>query len=253
MNISLPNFLRKRILFLTPKEHKSLVINYMRFFEMGLKMAVNEKLLPDTRIKKIRLLQKSIYRPCPLKNNLLKYLQNSFVEQNLSLSLLSDLCQFFIIRASYDDFKTWKQMVDCFQSEVSPIVRLLMVLNNLSPSVYLPFTSMGVSTLLMCNYVNENHSKPQDLEYLNLDDYKKFYMENIKGLFKSAQILPQVVYDPWVRLKICIVIAENKVLFKKINKNKKSFFSMIDYVKAMIYGTFKWVFIRTKSLNTKGI
>lgn len=70
---------------------------------------------------------------------------------------------------------------------------------------------------------------------------------------KSAQILPQVVYNPWIRLKICIVIAANKMLFKKINKNKKSFFSMIDYVKAMIYGTFKWVFIRTKSLNTKGI
>ena len=254
MNINMLNFLRNNVLFFTPKEYKTLVKNYLRFFELGINMAADKNLSTEIKLKKISLLQKGIYRPCPFQNNLLKYLQINFVKQNLSLSLLNDCFKVFSVRASYDgQFKTWAQMVDYFQSAVSPMVRLIMVLNNLSPSVYLPFASLGVASLLVYTYVSGNYKKPENLELLTDEEYKNLYVEKVKGLFKSSRILPQIVYSHLFRLRVCIALAATKIFFKKINKNKRAELDVIDYVKAMIYGTFKWMFTKTKSLNTEGI
>ena len=107
-----------------PKSQQNIILLYLYFAKLGIKSAQNEQIKPEIRLKKFALLYQQIFKPCALKNNLIAKLQQAFIKENISLSLLSDMVTSFKKLVLQKD-----NNLHFMQLFTSSIARMIMVLN----------------------------------------------------------------------------------------------------------------------------
>ena len=75
---------------LIPNEKQALWELYLKFLDAEIKRFEFEKDKTAIKEEKLRLLEKVLRRNNAVKNNIITELQNGFISENLSLSLLTD-------------------------------------------------------------------------------------------------------------------------------------------------------------------
>ena len=139
-----------------PKKYLSFIKDYIYFVELGLKASENMNIKPEIKLKKFDLLYRQIFKNCALKNNLISKLQNKFIEENISLSLLSDMINIFKYKVTDSHFTNSASLNNYRQNFASVYARLIMTLNDLSPSVYIPLVSAIMCTIIITQEKNSN-------------------------------------------------------------------------------------------------
>jgi hypothetical protein len=217
------------------------MICYLEFIKLGIKNALNQKIKTDVKLKKFDLLYRQIFKNCALKNNIMYNLQTEFVKENISLSLLSDIVKALKQLSVKTDENDWNNKIYCYQLFVSPLARMIIVLNDLNMSVYMPFTSLLMCAMLISDIMN------------NKIKQRRFYVSKINGFLKEAKIMPLVIKNKIFRFKAWYVLTMLEQLTKKIIKKRKLSLSNFDFIKILFYASLKWIFVRVKTLNLKGI
>ncbi len=220
-----------------PAESKYILRDYVYFIELGVKGALNEKIKPEVRLKKFDLLYRQIFKKCKLKNGVLARLQQAFVKENISLSLLSDMVNFFKCLSEQTPNDTWNKKIYCNQMFISPFSRMIILLNNLNVSVYMPFASLVMCTVLISEVQSKNIK------------HRRFYLSKIKGFLKDAKVLPLVIKNNMFRFKIWYLLKAHEIIIKKYQNKKELKLSFVDLVKILLYAVFKWTFTKVKTLN----
>lgn len=212
-----------------PKSQQNIILLYLCFAKLGIKSAQNEQIKPEIRLKKFALLYQQIFKPCALKNNLIAKLQQAFIKENISLSLLSDMVTSFKKLVLQKD-----NNLHFMQLFTSSIARMIMVLNNLNVSVYMPFTS-----LTMCAALISFNDKNQ--------------LNRLCGFLKDAQILPMLIRNTKLRFKVCYFVKLLNIYIDKIKRKEPLNLTKIDLIKILVYALLKCLFTRVRTLNVKGV
>ena len=220
-----------------PDENKCILRDYMHFIELGIEGALNENVKPEIRLKKFDLLYRQIFKKCKFKNGLLSRLQQTFVNENISLSLLSDMVNFFKCLSEQTPKDTWNKKIYCNQMFISPFSRMVMLLNNLNVSVYMPFASLLMCVMLISEVQSKNIK------------HRRFYLSKIKGFLKDAKVLPLIIENSAFRFKMWYLLKILEVLIKKYKNKKELKLSFVDLIKILFYAVFKWIFTKVKTLN----
>lgn len=219
-----------------PKKYSSLIADYINFTELGFKAAKNKKIKAEIKLKKFDLLYRQIFKNCVLKNNVISKLQNQFVEENISLSLLSDMINIFKYKVTESQFANSAILNKHRQNFASVYARLIMTLNDLSPSVYIPLVSNIMCAITITQEKNSKHN-----------------IEKITGLLKDAKILPTIVSNKVFRFKLLYFIEILEIFVSKYKKNLPLKISNFNLIKSFVYASFKWFFTKVRTLNNKGI
>ena len=148
-----------------------------------------------------------------------------------------------------EQYKSCNRFVHTNQLFFSPFVRMIMVLNELDASVYMPFMSMMMCLSLLEDY---NGKKIEELRDLSEKEYYGLYKDKIMGFFKEAKILSQVVANRSFRFKILYIEGLLNVMMEKFSRKEKLIFSNVDLSKILFYAVVKWLFTRVKTLKIKG-
>ena len=218
-----------------PKKHLNIVSDYVCFVELCLKLANNQKITESVKLKKFDLLHRQIFKNCSLKNNLICRLQKAFIAENISLSLLSDMINIVKQKASQNLFENTTFYNNYQQNFASNLARFIMVLNDLTPSVYIPLVSVVLCSIILA------------------DTTKNVSSERINGLLKDAKLLPLIVKNKGFRLKAWCFIEALEIFTYKHSKNLKLKISNFDLIKIFTCASFKWLFVRVKTLKSRGI
>lgn len=219
-----------------PKKHLNIVYDYVCFVELCLKLANHKKISEPVKIKKFDLLYRQIFKNCALKNNLIYRLQNAFIAENISLSLLSDMINVIKPKVSQNFFENITFYNNYQQNFASNLARFIMVLNDLTPSVYIPLVSAVLCSIILDEAATSNISS-----------------ERIIGLLKDAKLLPLIVKNKVFRFKAWCFIEALEILTLKHSKKLKLKISKLDLIKIFTCASFKWLFVKVKTLKSRGI
>ena len=115
---------------LIPVSYLELWNNYLKFVDLGKRRFFYENNKISIKEEKVRLLEKAIRRDLPVSDNILSRLQQSFLRENLSVSLLSDWLIVWHYTAMLPTPLNEKRLSDIIGSAASPIARMILVLNN---------------------------------------------------------------------------------------------------------------------------
>ncbi len=221
-------------------DNRKILSFYLNFVSLGIKAAKNKNISTQVKIKKFDLLYRQIFKPCKLKNNLISQLQADFIKENISLSLLSDMVKAFKQLSMINRNSDLNEIMYTNQLFVSPMTRILMVLNNLDMSVYVPFAALIMCAMLLAQGQDNNTKN------------RRFYFSKIKGFYKEAKILPLVITNSKFRFKVwCYIKALDMLLTKYKNKNNLKL-SNLDLIRIIFYAGIKWFFVGVKTLRIKG-
>ena len=82
---------------------------------------------------------------------------------------------------------------------------------------------------------------------------RRFYVSKINGFLKDAKIMPLIIKNRTFRFKTWCFLTMLEQLAKKIIKKRKLSLSNFDFIKILFYASLKWLFVRVKTLDLKGI
>ena len=241
---------KKLILESVSHKNKEIMTYYVSFINLGLKAVKSDKVTPEIKVKKFDLLYRQIFKRCAIKDNIISKLQESFITDNISLSLLSDMVKSFKDLVLGEQYKSWNRFVYSSQLFLSPLVRIIIVLNDLNMSVYIPFMSMMMCFLLVENY---DVNKIEELQNLSGTKYSNLYAEKLSGFLREGQVLPQIVKNKIFRFKALCMLGILNVMFEKKSKKERMILSNIDLGKILLYDSVRWLFTRVKTIKIKGV
>ena len=228
------------ILKSVPKNQVYIMQCYLDFIILGIKAATNPKISTQTKLKKFDLLYRQIFKSCAIKNNLITKLQQNFIKENISLSLISDMIN-ALKQLALQEQPDGKTQIYIMQLFINPLARMIMVLNNLNMSIYMPFISLlmggGVISLFQTGKVSD----------------RRFYTSKLNGFIKDGQILPMLIKNKCFKFKICFFVMMINSYAQKIKRKEQLKLTIIDSSKILMYACAKWLFTRVKTLNLKGI
>ena len=240
---------KNHITKLVPNKNKELITCYLNFVSLGFKVINNDNLKSEIKLKKFDLLYRQIFKNCSLKGNVIYKLQKYFIAENISLSLLSDIIKALKELSLKEQYQTWNKFIYCSQLFLSPIVRMIMVLNNLNASVYMPFMSVMMSWLML---ETGEYKKIEEFQNYSKLKYHLFYTDKIRGFLKEGKVSLQVVSNKVFRYKLCYLVSMLDVILEKFFKREKLKLSIVDLNKILFYSTLKWLFTRVKTLKIEG-
>lgn len=224
-----------------PQKSVKLMTCYADFVKLGIKAAYNKQIKTEIKLKKFDLLYKQIFKHCALKNTIISTLQNEFVKENISLSLLSDMVKAFKQLSKYNDRNNWDSKLYCYQLFCSPLARMIMVLNDLNVSVYIPLNSLIMCSVLVSDVINDSTKN------------RRMYLSKIAGLLKDAQILPLIIKNKYFRFKVWYFVILLNIFTNKFAKKQPLKLSRFDFGKILFYACIKWLFTRVRTLKFKGV
>lgn len=201
-------------------------------------------------LKTFNRLYRAVLRP-QNKKTLLGSLQQEFINNNLSLSLLLEPLDGFewLSKKLYPlEFSSSSPII---LQIISPVARLIGTLNNQHPPFYQPFINLLFVYLSL--YLLNMPELSSMFEKSGIKtDRKKIKQTLPLILEESRQILP-VTIGLCFKVKIAFYLGLGKRLLEKRAKHSKNNINFLDYVNAFLYGL--WYMITTKgsSRNLKQI
>ena len=231
---------------LKPQYHQ-LWADYCRYLELGWQRFLCRCFNADEKEKQLRLLEKAIRRDFPISANLLARLQKQFINENLSLYLLLEPLSAWRHLTAEKTPVSDASASEIIQRTLSPAARLLMVLNNESPSTYLPMTSWLTAFFLM-------RLIQQKSPFLkNMKHTPKQWAKKLDGLLKNAFVLLGIVRSKRLKFRIalCLNTLQSYVYDLRSNQQRKTDF--LDRMKIFLYSMYQFIVIRRRTTTKKGI
>ena len=211
---------------LIPKNNRPLVKAYIRWLLLLSKRGLNLKPSSD---KIFNELYRAVSRTWNAKTTL-GFLQQEFIKENLSLSLLLEPLQGFEWLSKHRYPLTFTGSSPLMLQIISPMARLIAALNHQHPPFYQPFAN------LICAYLGlylQNMPELTDLLHQSRFSLDENMPQSLPLLQNEAkQILP-VTYNLAFKLKIAFYLGLCQVLLQKKSHQKTNF---LDYVNAILYG-----------------
>lgn len=232
---------------LIPSENIELWNDYLKFINLGKSRFFYEKDRVAVKEEKLRLLEKAIRRDLPASDNILSQLQKEFVQENLSVSLLSDWLSVWRYTATLPLPLNEKRLSDIIGYAASPTARMIIALNNENPSIYLPFSSLVSAVLFI------------DMEYGKSDLFKgakwslKQKRSKLKGWLKNSRILLSVIRSKRLKFKMALLLNRLKIYESCFQNNKQYKIGFLDEVRIFLYSIWQFMMIRYKSVVVKGM
>ena len=226
---------------LVPKQNRSLMLAYLKWLSLLAQRGLHLKPSSD---KIFNQLYRAVSRTWNPKTNL-GYLQQEFIKENLSLSLLLEPLQGFEWLSKNRYPLTFTGSSPIMLQVVAPFARFVAVLNGQHPPFYQPFAN------LICAYLGIYlQAMPQVTEWLNQARFK--LNENMPASLsllqhEAKQILP-VTYHLSFKFKIAFYLGLCHVLLQKKSSLPTNF---LDYINAILYGLWYMVTIRGRALPSR--
>ena len=231
---------------LVSKKYRSLLLLYCDYLDLGWKHFYEKTQNVDVKLEKIRLLEKAVRQELPLKQTMLAQLQKQFVAENLSSSLLMEPLQSWKYLAMQPEATSNEQVSDIIGHIVSPLARLIMVLNNdESPSTYQPMQSL----LALLFWQRLFATKSKLISKIKISAKRR--QNKLFGFLKSSFVLLSIVQSKRLKWNLALLLNKLKLL---VENNKQEQFSFLDLMRIFLYSLFQFVVVRKRTtLSRKGI
>lgn len=232
---------------LIPNEKQALWELYLKFLDAEIKRFEFEKDKTAIKEEKIRLLEKVLRCNNLAKNNIIAELQKGFINENLSVSLLTDWLVVWRYSAITEPPLNEKRISDIIAAAASPLARMIMALNNENPSIYLPFSSLVSAVLFL--YITHN-----DYPILKGCKWRLSQRRSkLKGWLKNADVLLNVVSSKRLKFKIALLINRLKIYQYAFQNNKQCKIGVLDEIKIILYSVWQFMTVRHKSVIIRGL
>lgn len=228
-------------------QYRKLVADYLLYWKKGWQHFSNPRISSSLRLQKLALLERAIRKDCPLPDHLLTRLQKSFLQENLSLSLLIEPLTAWRYLALDRVPSSEKQATEILQTALTPLARLLMALDDENPSTYLPMTSLLLIFVLLSMFVH------QDNFLLKAKFYKRQKDSKLKGLFKNARVILPVLKSHRLKFKLAVMLNTAQIFIRRFQNNEQLHLAFLDYFRIILYSLIQFFFIKRKTITKQGI
>ena len=228
-------------------KNEKLLNLYLRYLRLGREHYTKKGISTEIKAEKIRLLEKAIRRGCKLKSNLVCQLEQEFLRENLSLYLLLEPLAAWRYLATGKLPTSEAQMSDVLGNIISPLARLLMVLNDETPSTYLPMQSM-LTALILLQMLQDKDVFLQKLKWR-----KKRQLSKLRGLCRDGSVILSVVKTKRVKYRLAVLLNSLVLLTEKYAKNEQPTIEFLDAVRIFVYSICQFLFVKKQTVTKKGI
>ena len=229
----------KVFLPLIPSSERELFQNYLRYLLM-----LAKRLERPNMQKHYINLHKAISRQWQ-EQTLLGRLQTEFIAKNISLSVLLEPIDGFMRLEKNTYPLSFFEAVPILMQIISPISRMIAVLNNQHPPFYQPFANLIFGYGVLYLEASTSSRKQVQNHKISLDNTQAIVMQThteIKQIMSASGGLK-------FRLKIGFYLGLFKILTTKIYKHTKKDkinLNFSDYVNAFLYGLWQTLSHRNK-------
>lgn len=268
---------------LISKKYRPVVMEYYNFARYADDVADNPKLSMKEKTIQLDQLDDLLFERIQYsgkKLGFVKKIRQTFIRENLSFSLLTDLLTAFRQDAQNFKYETWNQLVEYCKYSAAPVGRFMLAIHNENPSTYLPATSLCVA-LQIINHLQDikydakllkrvyipnkflvkfgvsQRDLIKDQQTPELKKLIKSILQKVEGLLKEAEILPSIVISRRLRMEIAVIFSLTNSMVKRIERfdvlKQEVKLSKIDWMQAFISGIVKGFFTKPKTLTTKGM
>lgn len=258
---------------LVSKKLKPLVQLYYQAARQADDIADNPEL---TSAQKLQLLAQAEQDFFARTDSIAGKLGQAFAAENLDSSLYTDLLTAFRRDAQNEKIEIWEQLPDYCRYSAAPVGRFMLAIHNENPSTYLPAEAL-CTVLQISNHLQDIKTDMCLLQrcYLPKDLLEKYgvaesdlYLSaetpqlqaliaeicsRLRAMLQDAAVLPRLVRSLRLKAELGVIFSLTNSMLKKIEQ-KDIIASPIrligfDWCKALIWGTLKGIFARTKSCN----
>lgn len=231
---------------LAADKYRFLLADYLLYIKLGWKHFGNKDLSSDIRLTKIRLLEKALRKPTPV-NGLIFRLQNAFVKENISLSILLEPLSAWRFLAE-DKFPTsGSQLSEILNRLLSPAARLVLALDDENPCTYFPLTSLLVLLFMLELF------KTSDIFQKKTKMNKKQKESQLSGLYKNSKVLLSLIKNKRLKFRLALLLNTACLHTDFFKNNKQHNSTFLDYFRIILYSVLQFLFIKRKSVENKGI
>ncbi len=235
------------IIKLARRKYRPLIIDYIKFLQMGWRDFGNVDISPEIRQEKLNLLDRALRKDCTLKTGLIYRLQQNFLQENLSISMLLEPLSAWRWLASGKKPDSELQAVEIINRMLAPLARLFLALEDENPSTYQPMTALLV---LICwqEMLGENNDFLRSLKLK-----KKQKNNRLDGLYKTASVILRVIKSKRLKFRLAILLNTANIHSFLLKNNKQQKLSVLDYLRIFLYSTLQFLLVRKKTVDKKGI
>ncbi len=226
-------------LYLLKKEDRKFFINYLKWIYL---LSLRGLRLKAVSCDFFNNMYKAVYKNNLPSNTLIRKLQEEFIKRNLSLSLLLEPIDGFSWIAKNYYVLDYTKAQTMFLQVISPISRMVAVLNNCHPPFYQPFSSLILVYFSL--YLKKSNKLIKIFKNNRIDTNIKLIDKQLPHLFNEAKYVIPTSLGVLFKLKLGFYTGLCHLLIKKeINKLRK-----IDYVNSFLYGLYYILTIKNKKI-----
>ena len=231
-------------ILLQPRYH-ALWQDYCRYLEMGWRRFGGKRFEAQSKNEQLRLLENAVRKDFALKNTLLFRLQKAFVAENLSLYLLLEPIQAWRYLSTSKKTDSESRVSEIVGKFTAPASRMLCVLNEETPSAYLPMTAMlSLEIFLNWDEWRSDWSK-------NLFRSDKKQREKLVGLWKNAFILLEITASKRLKFKLAGLLRRQQLNIRRHFNNKQPQIDFLDRIDIFLYSLYWFIAIRKRTIKQK--
>lgn len=199
-----------------------------------------------------------------------------FVAENLDYRLYTDLLEAFYKDAKGFFPEIWEQLLEYCHYSAFPVGRFLLALHNQNPITYMPAETL-CAVLQITDHLHDIKSDACNLHrcYIPQDFLTRFdvrmsdfcldkstpsvkallleLVERLQSMLSDSKIIISLISDIPLKFELGVIISLTNSMLKKIEKGDVIYrtpsLNIIDWGKAIMYGIWSSVFVRTKSCN----
>lgn len=232
---------------LSSTKYQTLIEQYVAYLHCGWRHFSDSDIPSAVRLEKISLLERALRKDIHLPQNLLFKLQQNFIKENVSISLLLEPLSAWHYLAADKTPTSAAQASELLNRLLAPAARLILVLDYENPSTYHPLTSLFI--LLFWQEMFENNSP-----FLKKIKLSKRQKENrLSGLYKNAFVILSLVKNKRLKFKLALLLNFARLHTENFKNNKHYSLAWLDYTRIFLYSLVQFLFIKRKSVNNKGI
>ncbi len=231
---------------LAAPQYRPLLSDYLLYLQLGWQHFENINLPSDVRLSKIHLLEKALRKPTPVHGVIFR-LQNAFVKENITLSILLEPLSAWRFLAENKLPTSGSQSSEILNRLISPLARLVLALDNENPCTYFPLTSLLVLLFMLEQF------KTSAVFQKKTKMSKKQKENRLSGLYKNSKILLSLIKNKRLKFRLALLLNTARLHTDFFKNNKQRSPTFLDYSGILLYSVLQFLFIKQKSVENKGI
>ncbi len=229
---------------LIPAEDRHFVLSYLRWLKL---LALRGTHLKPVHAKTFNYLYRAVSRKWG-GQTLLGYLQQEFIARNLSLSLLLEPLDGFEWLSKNRYTLSFAKASPIALQIISPLARLVAILNNQRPPFYQPFASLLFAYAIM--YILNSPELQRILAQSLLQTKPAALKKQLPLLLSEAKQVLSVITGFRFKLQIAFYVGFYHRLIQKNANHTENNINFLDSVNAFLYGLWYMLTVRD---NTRGL